>query len=90
MVNLVPLNENLVIQGMIENPAQTESGILIPDTIEKERPTQGVVIAVSEKIKEIKVGDKVLFSKYGATELEVDGEEILIVGIEDVYAVVKD
>jgi chaperonin GroES len=92
-MNLQPLEDRIVIR-----PAQAEettvSGLVIPDTA-KEKPQQGEVLAVgpgrvgddNERIDmEVSVGDVVVYSKYGGTEIAVDGEELLILSARDVLA----
>lgn len=75
----------------------SKSGIVIPESANKERPMKGEVIAVGPgkvldngnvKKMEIKKGDKVLFTKYGPTEVKVDGEEFLVLNESDVLAVI--
>jgi len=76
----------------------TASGIIIPDTISKEKPEQGMVIAVGEGRWEdgkrvpmsIKIGDKVVFSRYGYEEVKLDGEEYYILKEENILAVIKN
>lgn len=81
-----------------EKGGKTKSGIVIPDTAEKERPEQGRIIAVGEgKTTEdgkliplsVKKGQKVLFSKYGPSEIKVDGKEYLIAKEEDILAIIE-
>ena len=92
-MNLQPLEDRIVIR-----PAQAEettvSGLVIPDTA-KEKPQQGEVLAVgpgrvgddNDTIPmDIKVGDIVIYSKYGGTEIAVDGEDLLILSARDVLA----
>ena len=77
--------------------SKTASGIIIPDTVDKEKPEQGKVVAVGEGryddgklIKPaVKVGDRVVFSKYGYDEVKFDGEEYLILKAENILAVIK-
>ncbi|MDY0360778.1 MAG: co-chaperone GroES [Desulforegulaceae bacterium] len=95
-MNIKPLQDRVVVKR-IEEPAKTKGGIIIPDTA-KEKPSEGEVVAVGNgRITndgkpipmELKVGDKVLFSKYGGHELKLDGEEYIIMGQDDIYAVVE-
>jgi chaperonin GroES len=76
---------------------KTAGGIIIPDTA-KEKPQEGVVVAVGNgKVNEegkvlplaVKEGDKVLYGKYGGTEISVDGEDLLIMRESDIYAVIS-
>ena len=95
-MNLKPLDDRIVVRPN-EAETQTASGLVIPDTA-KEKPQQGEVLAVgpgkrSETSGElipvdIKVGDTVLYSKYGGTEVTVDGKDLLILTSRDVLAIV--
>src|ERR687885_229119 len=90
-----PLEDRVVVRP-IEEEETTASGIVIPDTA-KEKPQEGEVIAVGpgrfeegQRVPlDVKVGDKVIYSKYGGTEVKVEGEEYLILSARDVLAVVK-
>jgi chaperonin GroES len=89
-----PLHDRLIVKRT-EEEEKTKGGIIIPDTA-KEKPIEGKVIAVGEgRIKkdgtkiplDVKVGDRVLFTKYGGTEVKIDGEEHLMMREDDVLAV---
>ncbi len=91
-----PLHDRVVIKR-VEEAEKTESGIIIPDTA-KEKPIEGKVIAVGKgavgdngKVRalDVKVGDRVLFSKYGGTEVKIDGEELLIMSESEIFGVLK-
>ncbi len=91
-----PLHDRIIVKRL-EEERTSAGGIIIPDTA-TEKPIQGKVIAVGNgKILEdgsvrkldVKVGDKVLFGKYGGTEVKVDGEELLVMREEDVMAVIE-
>ena len=94
-MNLRPLDDRIVVRPN-EAEQTTSSGIVIPDTA-KEKPQQGEVLAVgngrrSEQTGEVipldvKVGDTVVYSQYGGTEITVDGEDLLILSSRDVLAV---
>jgi chaperonin GroES len=96
-MNLKPLEDRIVVRPN-EAETQTASGLVIPDTA-KEKPQQGKVLAVgpgkrSETSGElvpvdINEGDTVLYSKYGGTEVTVDGEELLVLNSRDVLAIVS-
>jgi chaperonin GroES len=96
-MNLKPLEDRIVVQPN-EAEQTTASGLVIPDTA-KEKPQQGKVLAVgpgkrSEETGEliplgIDVGQTVLYSKYGGTEVTVDGEDLLILASRDVLAIVE-
>jgi chaperonin GroES len=96
-LKLKPLGDRLIVRA-IEEEETTASGILLPDTA-KEKPQKGKVLAVGEgKINEdtgkrtpldVAEGDEVLYSKYGGTEIKVDGEELLVLRESDVLAKVQ-
>ena len=96
-MNLKPLDDRIVVRPN-EAETQTASGLVIPDTA-KEKPQQGEVLAVGPGKRadstgeliptDIKVGDVVLYSKYGGTEVTVDGEDLLVLNGRDVLAVVE-
>lgn len=98
-VNIRPLEDRVIVTIDEDAEETTASGIVIPDTA-KEKPQEGTIIAVgpgkrSEQTGEIvpidvEVGDTVLFSKYGGTEVKVGGEEYLILSARDILAVVED
>jgi chaperonin GroES len=95
-VNIKPLEDRIVVKPL-DAEQTTASGLVIPDTA-KEKPQEGEVIAVGagrfndnggERIPmDISVGDKVIYSKYGGTEVKYSGEEFLILSARDVLAVV--
>jgi chaperonin GroES len=95
-VNIKPLEDRIVVRPL-DAEQTTASGLVIPDTA-KEKPQEGEVIAVGpgrfnedgdERIPmDINVGDKVIYSKYGGTEVKYSGEELLILSARDVLAVV--
>ena len=95
-MNLKPLEDRIVVKPN-EAEQTTASGLVIPDTA-KEKPQQGEVLAVgggkrSEQTGEIipvdvKVGDTVLYSKYGGTEITIDGDDLLVLSARDVLAIV--
>ena len=92
---LKPLDDRIVVQAS-EGDQTTASGLVIPDTA-KEKPQEGTVKAVGPgKFEDgvrvpmdVSVGDKVIYSKYGGTEVKVEGEEYLILSARDVLAVVS-
>jgi len=96
-MSLQPLDDRIVVRPS-EAEEKTASGLVIPDTA-KEKPQQGEVLAVGpgrradntgELIpRDIVVGDKVVYSKYGGTEITIDGEDLLILTGRDVLAKVK-
>jgi len=91
-----PLNDRILVKRL-EEEEMTKGGIIIPDSA-KEKPAEGEVIAVGkgkindngDRIKlDIKVGDRVLFSKYGGTDVKLDGVDHLIMREDDILAVVE-
>lgn len=86
MTTLIPLHDNVIIKP-IEQENTTASGIIIPETASKEKPQRGEVTAVAENVKNIQVGDTVLFSKYAGTEVKINGEELSILEHKSVLAV---
>lgn len=92
-----PLNDNVLVER-IERDSVSKGGIIIPDTA-KEKPAQGIVVAVgpgkrdkSGKHIEIdaKCGEKVLFGKYSGTEVKLNGKEYVILRADDILAVFED
>ncbi len=94
-VAIKPLEDRIVVQA-VEAETTTASGLVIPDTA-KEKPQEGIVLAVGPGRFEdgarvpldVKVGDKVLYSKYGGTEVKYSGEEYLVLSARDVLAVIE-
>ena len=95
-VNIKPLEDRLVIK-VVEAEQTTASGLVIPDTA-KEKPQEGEVLAVgpgrvddngNRVPLDVNVGDKVIFSKYGGTEVKYGGDDLLILSARDVLAVVS-
>ena len=96
-MNLKPLGDRVIVKAA-EAESQTKSGLILADTA-KEKPQRGSVIAVGEgKLDDkgeripvdVKVGDTVIYSKYGGTEVKLEGEEYLILRADDIYAIVTD
>jgi chaperonin GroES len=87
LVNFTPIDDRILVKRA-EEATQTASGIYIPDSA-KEKPQRGEVKAVAKKVEDIKVGDTVVFSKYGAVELVLDGEEFIVLKLEDILGVIK-
>jgi chaperonin GroES len=91
-----PLQDRIVV-SRIADQEKTKGGIIIPDTA-KEKPIEGKVLAIgngrvledgSVRKLDIKVGDRVLFGKYGGTDVTIDGEELLILREDDILGVVE-
>lgn len=95
-MNIRPLHDRVLIER-VEAQAKTAGGIIIPDTA-KEKPAEGKVVAVGKGgrdesgkivVPDVKVGDKVLFAKWGGAEVKVDGKELIILKESDILAVVE-
>jgi chaperonin GroES len=95
-LNIRPLYDRVIVKRAAEE-TKTASGIIIPDNA-KEKPTRGEVLAVGKgavkqdgsiRPLELKVGDHVLFAKWGGNEVKIEGEEVLILKEEDILAVVN-
>ena len=96
MPNLKPLGDKVVVQ-LTEQEDKTASGIYLPDSAKK-KPQEGKIIAVGtgrvldngERNKlSVKVGDRVLFSKYGGNEVTIDGEDYTILDEDQIYAILN-
>lgn len=92
--NLKPIGDRVVVKPEPEE-IKTKSGIVLPDSA-KEKPSEGTVVAVgSGKIldngqkvpMEVKIGDKIIYSKYGGTEVKIEGEEYMILSERDILAI---
>ena len=95
-MNIRPLHDRVVVRRM-EEERTSAGGIVIPDSA-TEKPAQGEIVAVGNgkildngevRPLDVKVGDKVLFSKYGGTEVKVEGEELLVMREDDITAVIE-
>ncbi len=91
-----PLNDRIMVKRL-EEEEKTKGGIIIPDSA-KEKPAEGEIIAVgngkmndkNERVPlEVKPGDRVLFSKYGGTDIKLDGEDYLIMREDDILGIVE-
>ncbi len=91
-----PLHDRVIVKR-VEEEEKTKGGIIIPDTA-KEKPVEGKIMAVGDgKIQEdgkktpleVKEGDRVLFGKYAGTEIQIDGEEHLIMKEDDIIAIIS-
>ena len=90
-VKIRPLSDRVIVKPL-EMDKKTAGGLLLPDT--KEKPQEGIVINIGNGKKDepmtVKIGDHVLFSKYGGTEYKVDNETYLIMRESDIYAIIED
>lgn len=93
---LKPLHDNVIVKPVTKEE-KTASGIILPDTLDKEKPEQGEVIAVGpgkfengqRDPMDIKVGDKVIFTKYTPNEVTVNNEKVLILSESDILAIIN-
>ncbi|MBC3862926.1 co-chaperone GroES [Undibacterium jejuense] len=95
-MNLRPLHDRLIVKRL-DQETKTASGIVLPDAA-AEKPDQGEVLAVGSgkqldngtvRALEVKVGDRVLFGKYSGQSVKVDGNEVLVMREEDIFAIVQ-
>ncbi|MFT7087583.1 MAG: chaperonin GroES [Rickettsiales bacterium] len=95
-MNIKPLHDNIIVER-IEAETKTKGGIIIPDTAQ-EKPLEGVIIAAGEGAYDnngkrvaldVKVGNKVLFKKWGGNEIKIDGKELVIMKESDVLAIIN-
>src|SRR4249920_373047 len=95
-LNVKPLGDRVLVEP-VEEKETKKGGIIIPDTA-KEKPTEGIIIALGtgktdedgKKVPfEVKKGDRVLVSKYGGTEIKLDGKEYKILNSDDILAVIE-
>ena len=86
-MNIKPLGERIIVKPL-KQEEKTEGGIFLPETASKEKPQQGNVIAVGPDFKGVKKGDKVLFAKYAGAEVEIENEKYLVLGEDDVLAII--
>ena len=93
-----PLGDRVVVKPITEEAAKTKSGIIIPETVSKEKPEQGKVIAAGPGRTTdsgvripmgVKKGDTILFSKYAPDEVKIDGEEYFIISESSILAIIK-
>lgn len=91
-----PLHDRVLVER-VEAESKTAGGIIIPDNA-KEKPSEGKVVAVGEGLRDdhgkrvaldVKKGDRVLFAKWGGTEVKVDGQELIILKESDILAVIE-
>ena len=97
-MKLRPVGDHIIVQA-VSKEETSASGIIIPETVNKERSERGVVIAVgpgkelengNRNTMDVKVGDQVLFKKYSPDEVKIDNEEYLVIRMDDVMAIVED
>jgi chaperonin GroES len=95
-INIKPLGDRVLVEPVEEKEVK-KGGIIIPDTA-KEKPTEGIVVALGtgktddngKKVAfEVEKGDRVLVSKYGGTEIKLDGKEYKLLNVDDILAIIK-
>jgi len=86
-MNFQPLGERVLVKR-VEEDKKTISGIIIPENA-KEKPSRAEVVAVSEEITNVKVGDNVVFGKYAGTEITVDGTTFLVLEKKDILGILN-
>ncbi len=96
-MSIKPLEDKIVVKPIEESEKVTSSGLII-STMTKEKPTEGIVVAVgtgatfadgTKMTIDLSVGDKVIYSKYSGTEIEHDGANLVILPYRDIFAVVE-
>ena len=96
-MNLRPLGDRVVVEH-VEQADKSAGGVFLPDTA-KEKPQEGRVLAVgtgrtldngTKLSMDVKVGDKIIYSKYSGSEIKLDGKEVLIISEKDVLAIMSD
>jgi len=89
-MNFQPIGDRILAK-LPEVATTTESGIFLPETATKEKPTQATIVAVSSTTQDMKVGDTVIYSKFAGTELQLDGIEYLVLNTKnDVLGVIAN
>ncbi len=97
-MKLKPLHNNVIVKTLSQEEV-TKAGIVLPDTVDKEKPEKGEIIAVGPgksldngqlAAMTLKVGDKVVFKKYSPDEIKIDGEDYLVLSESDVIAILED
>ena len=96
-MNIKPIQDRVVVKPIAEDEV-TKSGIVLPDTVDKERPEKGKIVAVGEgKLLDsgqrapmsVKVNDTVMFKKYSPDEIKIDDEEYLVISEGDILAIIN-
>lgn len=95
-MNIRPMQDRIIVER-VEEETKTAGGIIIPDTVSKEKPQEGKVVAAGKgKVTpegkvlplDVKEGDRVLFGKYAGSEIKIDGKEYLIMREDDILGVI--
>ena len=97
-MNIKPLHDHVIVKPITVNQT-TISGIVLPDTIDKEKPEKGEVIAIGPgKLTEtgtrapmsVQIGQKVMFKKYAPDEIKIEGEDYLVISDSDIIAIIEN
>ncbi len=97
-MQLQPLGDRLIVKAISEDEV-TKAGIILPDTVDKEKPERGTVISIGpgkmmddgkRMPMDVKVGDTVIFKKYAPDEVKIDGTEYLILSESDIMAIITE
>ncbi len=97
-MQIKPMNDHVIVEAVSGKEEATRSGIILPDTVDKEKPEQGSVAAIgpgkmldngTRANMSVKVGDTVLFKKYSPDEIKIDGKEYLVLSESDILAVIE-
>lgn len=97
-MKLKPLHNNVVVKAFSQEET-TKSGIVLPETMNQERPQRGEVVAVGEgkfldngsrSPMSVKIGDQVIFKKYAPDEVKIDGQEYLVLGENEIIAILEN
>ena len=86
-MNFQPLGKRVLVKRT-EETKTTASGIIIPENA-KEKPLVGEVVAVSKEVQDISKKDKIIFTKYGGTEIKLDDKEYLVLNLDDILGILK-
>jgi chaperonin GroES len=87
-ISFVPVGDRVLVRPHKEEKPQKKSSILIPESVEKPKPDHGIVLAIGD-VKTVKVGDKVIFSKYAYDEVTIDGEDLYVFKEENILGIIK-
>ena len=96
MASLQPLGDRVLVKRLEPEEQKTSGGIYIPDTAQ-EKPQRGEIVAIGAGLvnddgktipMRVKVGDQVLFGKYGGSDVEIDGEEYMIIKEDEIYGII--
>lgn len=97
-MRIKPLNDHIIVEAAAGKEEATRAGIILPDTVDKEKPEQGNVVAVgpgkllengSRAALSVKIGDRILFKKYSPDEIKVDEKEYLVLSEGDILAILE-